>query len=282
MQSPTIITSVGELRARTENWRRNGQRIGLVPTMGALHAGHLSLVALAGNRVDRVVVSIFVNPSQFAPHEDFERYPRNIEEDYSRLVSAGGTDIVFAPPLGQLYPDGFATRIEVAGPARGLETEFRPHFFSGVATIVAKLLIAATPDIAVFGEKDYQQLLVVRRLARDLGLDTEILGAPIVRESDGLALSSRNAYLGTKERRIAGQLNRVLAQVAAEIRSGVSIAEGERSGTGALLEAGFDTVDYVAIRDAATLSQLDGPVSSMRALAAATIGVTRLIDNMPV
>src|SRR3984957_60605 len=246
MQSPTIVTSVGELRALTENWRRNGQRIGLVPTMGALHAGHLSLVALARNRVDRVVVSIFVNPSQFAPHEDFERYPRNIEEDYSRLASAGGTDIVFAPPPGELYPDGFATRIAIAGPGGGLETEFRPHFFSGVATIVAKLLIAATPDIAVFGEKDYQQLLVVRRLARDLGLDTEILGAPIVRESDGLALSSRNAYLGTKERRIAGQLNRVLAQVAAEIRSGVSIAEGERSGTGALLAAGFDTVDYVA------------------------------------
>ncbi|HWY16976.1 MAG TPA: pantoate--beta-alanine ligase [Rhizomicrobium sp.] len=282
MQSPTIVTSVGELRALTENWRRNGQRISLVPTMGALHAGHLSLVALARNRVDRVVVSIFVNPSQFAPHEDFERYPRNIQEDYSRLASAGGADIVFAPPLGELYPDGFATRIEVAGPAGGLETEFRPHFFSGVATIVAKLLLAATPDIAVFGEKDYQQLLVVRRLARDLGLDTEISGAPIVRESDGLALSSRNAYLGTKERRIAGQLNRVLAQVAAEIRSGVSIAEGEKSGNAALFEAGFDTVDYVAIRDAATLSQLDGPVSSMRALAAATIGGTRLIDNMPV
>lgn len=282
MQSPTIITSVGELRALTENWRRNGQRIGLVPTMGALHAGHLSLVALARNRVDRVVVSIFVNPSQFAPHEDFERYPRNVEADYSRLASAGGTDIVFAPPLGELYPDGFATRIEVAGPARGLEAEFRPHFFSGVATIVAKLLIAATPDIAVFGEKDYQQLLVVRRLARDLGLDTEILGAPIVRELDGLALSSRNAYLGTNERRIAGQLNRGLAQVAAEIRSGIAIAEVERSGKAALLEAGFDSVDYVAIRDAATLSQLDVSTSNMRVLAAATIGGTRLIDNVPV
>ena len=282
MQSPTIITTVGELRALTENWRRNGQRIGLVPTMGALHAGHLSLVALARNRVDRVVVSIFVNPSQFAPHEDFERYPRNIEEDYSRLASAGGTDSVFAPPLGELYPDGFATRIEVAGPARRLEAEFRPHFFSGVATIVAKLLIAAIPDIAVFGEKDYQQMLVVRQLARDLGLDTEILGAPIVRESDGLALSSRNLYLGTRERRIAAQLNRVLALVAAKIRSGVSTAEGERSGKAALLEAGFDTVDYVAIRDAATLSQLDGPAGNMRVLAAATIGRTRLIDNMPV
>jgi len=250
--------------------------------MGALHAGHLSLVALARNRVDRVVVSIFVNPFQFAPHEDFERYPRNIEEDYTRLASAGGTDIVFAPPLGELYPHGFATRIEVAGPARGLEAEFRPHFFSGVATIVAKLLIAATPDIAVFGEKDYQQLLVVRRLALDLGLATEILSAPIVRESDGLALSSRNAYFGTNERRIAGQLNRVLGQVATEIQSGVSIAEGERSGQAALLEAGFDTVDYVAIRDAATLSQLDGPIGNMRVLAAATIGGTRLIDNMPV
>jgi pantoate--beta-alanine ligase len=282
MQSPTTITSIGELRALTENWRRNGQRIGLVPTMGALHAGHLSLVALARNRVDRVVVSIFVNPSQFAPHEDFERYPRNIEADYSRLASAGGTDIVFAPPLGELYPDGFATRIEVAGPARGLEADFRPHFFSGVATIVAKLLIAATSDIAVFGEKDFQQLLVVRRLARDLGLDTEILGAPIVRESDGLALSSRNAYLGTNERRIAGQLSRVLTHVAAEIRSGIAIAEGERSGNAALLEAGFDTVDYVAIRDAATLSRLDGPAGNMRVLAAATIGGTRLIDNVPV
>jgi pantoate--beta-alanine ligase len=282
MQSPVIITSVGELRALARNWRCNGQRIGLVPTMGALHAGHLSLVALARNRVDRVVVSIFVNPSQFAPHEDFERYPRNIEEDHSRLASAGGADILFAPPLGELYPPGFATRIEVAGPAQGLEAEFRPHFFSGVATIVAKLLIAASPDIAVFGQKDYQQLLVVRRLARDLGLDTEILGAPIVRESDGLALSSRNAYLGTNERRIAGQLNRVLAHVAAEIRSGVSISEGEEFGKAALLEAGFDTVDYVAIRDAATLSQLNGPADNMRVLAAATIGRTRLIDNVPV
>lgn len=282
MQDPGLVTTISELRALTENWRSKGQRIGLVPTMGALHAGHLSLVAAARKLCDRVVVSIFVNPSQFAPHEDFERYPRNMEHDRAMLASAGGTDVVFAPSLHEFYPDGFATRIEVAGPANGLETEFRPNFFSGVATVVTKLLIAATPDIAVFGEKDYQQLLVVRQLARDLGLDAEILGAPIVRESDGLALSSRNSYLGTKERLIAGQLNRVLAHIAAEIRAGVSIAEGERYGKAALLEAGFDTVDYVAIRDAATLSALNGTAGDMRVLAAATIGGTRLIDNMSV
>lgn len=282
MEMPRVISTVGELRAAVSGWRRAGERVGLVPTMGALHSGHLSLVAAAQNSVDRVVVSIFVNPSQFAPHEDFDRYPRNIDEDLRTLSQLEAPDLVFAPPVAELYPRGFVTRIELNGPALGLETDYRPHFFSGVATIVAKLLIAATPHIAVFGEKDYQQLLVVRRLARDLGLDAEILGAPIVREPDGLALSSRNAYLGIGERRVAGQLNGILRAVAGNIRSGASISDAEQSGRTSLLASGFDSVDYVAVRDAETLEKLECPKGQMRALAAATIGRTRLIDNIAV
>jgi pantoate--beta-alanine ligase len=280
MKNPAITATVAELRSRLEAWRRLGQRIALVPTMGALHEGHLSLVTAARGRAERVVVSIFVNPAQFAPNEDFDRYPRDMEKDCSELAAAGATDLVFAPPLREFYPDGFATRIEMAGSALGLEAESRPHFFSGVATIVAKLLIAALPDVAVFGEKDYQQLLVVRQLVRDLGLNVEILGCPIVREADGLAMSSRNAYLDAKERSIAGSLNRVLADVATRVREGMPIEAMERAGSQALIAAGFDSVDYVAVRDGATLERLNGPSENMRVLAAAKIGKTRLIDNV--
>ena len=192
--------------------------MGLVPTMGALHEGHLSLVRETGTRCDSTIVSIFVNPAQFAPHEDFDSYPRTLEVDLEKL--GGAADLVFAPSVAEMYPDGFATRIEMAGPALGLETDFRPHFFAGVATVVAKLLLAALPDAATFGEKDYQQLLVVKRLVRDLGLPVEILGGAIVREADGLAMSSRNAYLSAGERQVAGQLNAVLKDVAARLRAG--------------------------------------------------------------
>ena len=282
MKRPDIVTTVEALRGLVSGWRREGLRMGLVPTMGALHEGHLSLVAAAADRADRLIVSIFVNPAQFAPHEDFDRYPRNLDGDVSRLAEQGRTAIVFAPSVGAFYPEGFATRIELAGPALGLETEFRPHFFSGVATVVAKLLIAAAPDIAVFGEKDYQQLLVVRRLARDLGLDVDILGAPIMREADGLAMSSRNAYLDPRQRQIAGQLNRVLTGVATNIRTGTTITQAESRGRDALRAAGFDSVDYIAVRDANTLARIETTVPEMRILAAATIGGVRLIDNMPV
>jgi pantoate--beta-alanine ligase len=273
---PILTTSVAELRATLAGFRP--ARVGLVPTMGALHEGHLSLVRAARQASDRVAVSIFVNPSQFAPHEDFDAYPRDLEADLAKLSDA---DIVFAPSTREIYPPGHATTVSVGGPATGLESDFRPHFFSGVATIVAKLLIAALPDIAVFGEKDYQQLQVVRQLARDLGLPTTILAAPIVREADGLALSSRNAYLNSEERRIAARLNAVLKKVVAEARGG-DLRRAEAAGAAALKQAGFDSVDYVAIRDAETLARIDSLARPARVLAAAKIGRTRLIDNMAV
>ncbi|MGH6887712.1 MAG: pantoate--beta-alanine ligase [Rhizomicrobium sp.] len=282
MKQPTVVTTVADLRASVENWRREGRRVALVPTMGALHDGHLSLVAGARELADRTIVSIFVNPAQFAPHEDFGRYPRDLGRDCAYLASQGLSDLVFAPETGELYPGGFATRIEVGGPALGLETEFRPHFFSGVATVVAKLLIAARPHVAVFGEKDYQQLLVVRRLVHDLLLEVEIAGLPIVREASGLALSSRNAYLGALDRPVAERLNVVLSELVQRLRGGEAIARVEQFGRDALRIAGFDRVDYVVVRDAADLSTLKQPTANMRVLSAARIGSVRLIDNMAV
>ena len=282
MTTPQIVNTIGLLRARLAGVRRDGARIGLVPTMGALHDGHLSLVHKTRKHADRVVVSIFVNPTQFAPHEDFDRYPRTLNADAHKLAAAGGTDLIFAPSVGEMYPQGFTTRIDVGGPSQGLETDFRPHFFAGVAIIVAKLLLAVMPDVATFGEKDYQQLLVVRRLAADLGLATEIIGAPIIREPDGLAMSSRNAYLKPGERRIAGQMNAVLKRAITNLRSGMPIAVAEEAGRSGLLEAGFNSVDYVAVRDAKTLTPLATLDSPARLLAAAKVGETRLIDNMAV
>jgi pantoate--beta-alanine ligase len=270
------------LRTRVGDWRGESARVGLVPTMGALHAGHLLLIAESARRCDRIVVSIFVNPRQFGPKEDFQRYPRNLDADRAQIGAQGATDVIFVPEREEIYPNGFATEIIVGGPALGLESDFRPHFFSGVATVVAKLLVVVAPDVAVFGEKDYQQLLVVRRLVRDLGLPVEIAGAPIVREADGLAMSSRNAYLGGRERKIAAELNSVLADTALRVRSGASIADAERQGRKALLAAGFDSVDYVAIRDAHTLEPLEQASGDMRVLAAVTIASTRLIDNIAV
>jgi pantoate--beta-alanine ligase len=250
--------------------------------MGALHAGHLSLIQEITNHVDVVVVSIFVNPTQFSPNEDFDRYPRALMADAEKLGASGETDLIFAPSVGEMYPPGFATKIEMVGPAVGLESDSRPHFFSGVAIVVSKLLIAAMPDVAMFGEKDYQQLLVIRRMVADLGLNIRILGCPIVRERDGLAMSSRNAYLSSDDRKIAGQFNIILQSLIAELRDGAAIQAVEESGKRALLEAGFTSVDYLAVRDAetlATLTTLDRPA---RVLAAATVGTTRLLDNMAV
>jgi len=279
---PPVVETIADLRARIAGWRNDeSARIGLVPTMGALHEGHLSLVREMKARTDRVAASIFVNPAQFAPHEDFDRYPRNMKDDLAKLATTRA-DLVFAPGVAEMYPHGFATRIEVAGPSAGLETDFRPHFFGGVATVVAKLLIAAMPDIAIFGEKDYQQLLVIRRLTVDLGLPIEIIGGAIVREPDGLAMSSRNAYLKPDERRIAGKLNLVLKDLAARARSGETIPSAEAAGKTALLEAGFNSVDYVAIRDAETLEKIETLSRPARILAAAKVGATRLIDNFGV
>lgn len=251
----------------------------MVPTMGALHAGHVSLVTQAKKHADHVVVSIFVNPTQFAPDEDFDAYPRTLESDLARLGDAAA--IIFAPTAREMYPDGYATTITVKGPSHGLETDFRPHFFAGVATVVAKLLIAASPDVAVFGEKDYQQLLVVQRLARDLALPTKVLGAPTLREADGLAMSSRNAYLSPQERGIAARLNMTLKDVIAAAQTG-DLRAAEAAGIDALYKAGFDHVDYVAIRDAQTLDHITALERPARLLAAAKIGKTRLIDNMAI
>ena len=279
MNSPQIVTTVAELRHLLKPWRAGG--IAMVPTMGALHDGHLSLVEAAKKKTPHVVVSIFVNPTQFAPHEDFNSYPRTLEADRAKLATVNAS-VIFAPTAKEMYPDGFATTLLMKGPAAGLETDFRPHFFDGVATVVAKLLIAAMPDWAAFGEKDYQQLLVVQRLVADLALPTQILPVAIAREADGLAMSSRNAYLSPAERIVAGKLNLVMKDVIAHLKKGMSVAEVQTLGTTALKAAGFDSVDYLALRDAVTLAPLAQPNAPARLLAAARIGKTRLIDNMVV
>lgn len=278
--SVPVAPTIADLRHQIAAWRTGGARIGLIPTMGALHEGHLSLVRAIQVRGEKAVVSIFVNPTQFGPGEDFDRYPRTFESDCAKLE--GIADLVFAPSVKEVYPDGFATKIEVGGPRVGLETDFRPHFFAGVATVVAKLLIAAMPDTAIFGEKDYQQLMVIRRLNADLGLPIEILGGAIVREADGLAMSSRNAYLSAAERKVAGQMNVILQAVAARVREGDKIAACEEAGKTALLNAGFGSVDYVAVRDAETLAPVTSLSRPARVVAAAKIGGTRLIDNFGV
>ncbi len=277
-----VATDLVQLRAVLDSWRKAGSRIALVPTMGALHDGHLALVRQAAASADKVVVSIFVNPAQFAPHEDFGRYPRAFETDTAKLVSTGVVQLIYAPHAGVMYPEGFATKVSLDGPASGLETAFRPHFFAGVATVVTKLFTQCRPDIAVFGEKDYQQLLVVRRLSRDLDLGVDVIGVPTVREPDGLALSSRNAYLSGDQRRIAAHLNRVLLDVGERARAGIPVAQAEAEGAAALIGAGFDRVDYVAVRDADTLVQLRTIERPARVLAAARIGSIRLIDNRPI
>lgn len=277
-----IVQTISQLRTLIDAARKPGTRVGLVPTMGALHEGHLSLVRELQKHADMIVVSIFVNPTQFGPHEDFDHYPRTLEADTAKLTAAGGTSAIFAPSVREMYPEGSATRIEVGGPSHGLETEFRPHFFVGVATIVAKLLLAAMPDTAIFGEKDYQQLLVIRRLVTDLRLQTEIIGAPIIRETDGLAMSSRNAYLAPEERKIAAHMNLVLKQAAARLRDGSPIITTEDDARRRLLRAGFSSVDYVAARDATTLEPITTLAHPARILAAAKVGTTRLIDNMAV
>ncbi len=272
---PSLRRAVAEFRARRAT-------IALVPTMGALHAGHFSLVRLAQRRADRVVVSIFVNPTQFAPGEDLSNYPRTFAADLAALAELKA-DVVWAPAAETMYPDGFATRIVPEGPAKaGLEDAFRPHFFAGVATVVAKLLIQCEPDIALFGEKDYQQLKMVRRLVRDLALKTRIVGAPVIRAPDGLALSSRNRYLSADERTAAPALYRVLKQCAGRIAAGAPLTAVLDDGRAAVAQAGF-ALDYLEARNAETLEPLSTPTAEpIRLLVAARIGKTRLIDNVAI
>jgi pantoate--beta-alanine ligase len=277
---PRVVRNLSALRGAVRGYRTTGHSIALVPTMGALHEGHLALVRLARRRARRVIVSIFVNPAQFAPHEDLTTYPRTVAADLAALAREK-VDLVWAPAAVTMYPDGFATRIEPQGAATaGLEDAFRPHFFAGVATVVGKLLIQCLPDLAVFGEKDFQQLKVVTRLAKDLDIPVKIVGVPTVREKDGLALSSRNAYLSPVERAVAPALYGALKIAAHRIASGELIARIMADGRADLARAGF-SVDYFEARNAETLAPVAAAgEGKLRLLAAAKLGNTRLIDNI--
>lgn len=282
------VRSIAALRARVAAWRQEPagptpSRLALVPTMGALHLGHLSLIHAARAHADRVVVTLFVNPTQFGPGEDFANYPRDEEADL-RALALAKADLLYAPNPEDMYGRGFATTVTVGGGVTAeMEGAVRPTHFAGVATIVAKLLIQAQPDIAYFGEKDYQQLIVVRRMAADLDLPTRIVGVPTVRDVDGLALSSRNAYLSPEQRKIAPALYRALAELAAALTAGrgpaATLIETARQ---TIVKAGFDAVDYLDLRDAETLATVDRVIRPARVLAAAHLGKTRLIDNLPV
>ena len=281
-RSPTIVRTVPALRHAVDRLRARKATIALVPTMGALHDGHMSLVAQAKRRANRVIVSIFVNPTQFAPSEDFGSYPRTWKADVGKLA-AENVDLIWNPGVEIMYPQGFATRITPEGPATaGLEDRFRPHFFGGVATVVGKLFAQVRPDFAIFGEKDFQQLRVVARMARDLDLGVKVIGSKTVREHDGLAMSSRNVYLSGEQRLVAAVLYRAMKQSAARLKAGDDIEPAMAGGAEMIREAGFE-LDYFEVRDAETLAPIasvkDGP---MRILVAARLGTTRLIDNIAV
>lgn len=255
--------------------------VALVPTMGALHAGHMALIAEARKQARNVVASIFVNPAQFGPNEDFARYPRREEQD-AQMLEQGGCDLLWMPSVSDIYPEGFATKISVSGVSERWEGEARPGHFDGVATVVAKLLLSVRPDVALFGEKDFQQLAVIRRMTSDLNLGVEIAGVPTVRESDDLALSSRNAYLSPQEREQAVALPRALQTARAAILSGTPLFEAIHEARASLRDGGFSRIDYFALVDAASLEPLEEPKGDMRLIAAAAIGTTRLIDNIVV
>jgi pantoate--beta-alanine ligase len=275
------VRTVADLRKHIALWRKGEVRVGLVPTMGALHQGHMALVEAARAECDRIVASIFVNPKQFAPTEDLGSYPRREAADLEMLRSAG-VDLVFIPAVDEMYPPDFATLVRVSGLTEGLCGAHRAGHFDGVTTVVTKLLIQALPDTAYFGEKDYQQLTVVRRLARDLDIPVRIAGVPTVREPDGLALSSRNVYLSAEERRIAPNLARVLRSIAAVLAQDPNaVAQEIAHGSAALQQAGF-AVEYLEIREAESLAVTSEVTASSRVFAAVRLGTTRLIDNMPI
>ncbi|WP_448952749.1 pantoate--beta-alanine ligase [Labrys neptuniae] len=283
MQRQTLVVrTVAELRKVIRDFHAAGDTVGLVPTMGALHDGHIALVREARRRAARVVTTIFVNPTQFAPTEDLAKYPRTEAADLARLEEAG-CDVLFAPASTEIYPAGFATTVSLEGPATvGLEDRFRPTHFAGVATVVAKLFTQSAADTALFGEKDYQQLCVVTRMARDLDLPIEVIGVPTVRESDGLAMSSRNRYLSPDERAKAPLLHRTLAQIAAALLGGTDVRSALSQGRHAIAAAGF-ALDYLEARHAISLAPVSGLAEGpVRLLVAARLGTTRLIDNIAV
>jgi pantoate--beta-alanine ligase len=281
-RSPRVLRTLAALDRTLDQSRSSRKTLALVPTMGALHAGHVALVRQARRRADRVIVSIFVNPAQFAPHEDLATYPRTFKSDLAALARES-VDFVWAPTIDVMYPQGFATTIVPEGPAKaGLEDAFRPHFFAGVATVVAKLFTQCRPDFAMFGEKDYQQLKVVTRIAADLNLRVKVIAVPTVREKDGLALSSRNAYLSPDERATAPLLYRTLLDCAKRITAKQPIAAALAEGRQAIVKAGF-AVDYLEARRADTLEPVGASAdAAIRLLVAAKLGATRLIDNIAV
>jgi pantoate--beta-alanine ligase len=276
-----IIRDVPSLRKAVARLRKDGGKLAFVPTMGALHAGHMALIAEAARRAPHVAASVFVNPTQFGPNEDLGSYPRREAEDAAMLEEAGCA-LLWAPDTATMYPDGHATTISVSGVSEGLDGAARPGHFAGVATVVYTLLNQVQPDIALFGEKDFQQLAVIRRMVRDLDLPVEIVGVPTQRDADGLALSSRNAYLSEAERTAARALPRALGEAAAAIQQGGDIEAALAGATESLRRAGFGPIDYVALCDAETLEPVTRLARPARILAAARIGTTRLIDNLPV
>ena len=276
-----IVRTVAEMRSHVSMWRREGLSVALVPTMGSLHAGHLSLMKVGKERSDRVIATIFVNPLQFAPNEDFETYPRREDSDIQKLVEED-IDLLFAPGVNEMYRPDATTTINVGGLTDCLCALSRPGFFDGVATVVTKLLLQALPDIAIFGEKDYQQLLVIKRLATDLDIPVEIIGAPTIREEDGLALSSRNVYLDTKSRSIAPSMYNILNQYASDISNGNDIKKSLQLAKQNMQKSGFEKIEYLDLRSSQTLQACNDIKKPSRLFAAAWLGSTRLIDNLAI
>jgi pantoate--beta-alanine ligase len=277
-----IVRKIADLRAEVAKWRRDGQTVGLVPTMGALHEGHISLLQVAKRQADKVVATIFVNPTQFGPTEDYSKYPRQEAKDVEKLIKAR-CDLLYAPTVDEMYPNGFATTVHVSDLTDGLCGASRPVHFDGVATVVSKLLNQAQPDVAVFGEKDYQQLQVIKRVVADLDIPVKIIGAETVREEDGLAMSSRNAYLSADERALAKQFPWVLSALAIEISKRPNdFKRRVENARKLLVDSGIDKVDYLEVRDAETLEPVTAIGRPARIFGAVFIGKTRLIDNMPI
>ena len=276
MSNPIIVHNINRMRDIVRDWQKSGLKVGLVPTMGALHDGHLSLVEALSHKADRIIVSIFVNPTQFSAHEDLDKYPRTIESDIEKLATTKA-DLAFIPSVAEMYGKDFNSSIHVEGPSSGLETDERPHFFKGVSLVVLKLFMQSLANVAIFGEKDYQQLLVIRKMVRDLDLPIEIMSGPIMREADGLAMSSRNVYLSPEQRAIAAKLN-IILQALANSTAAHQVAEEDAKR--ALLEAGFSAVDYACIRDADSLAEPNATTTKRRALIVARLGEVRLLDNM--
>jgi len=276
-----VVRTIAELRQHTSRWRIAGQKIGLIPTMGALHNGHLSLIKLAQEKCDRVIATIFVNPRQFLPNEDFEEYPRNEESDIEKLIAIG-VDLLFAPKASEMYQPDASTTVVISKLTDCLCATSRPGFFDGVGTVVTKLLIQALPDIAIFGEKDYQQLLVIKRLARDLDIPAEIIGAPTIREADGLAVSSRNVFLSQTNREIASNISKILKKTATTIAQGNDLPVACVKACSELMLAGFSEIDYFEARHSETLELIQNFENSGRLFAAVWLGSTRLIDNLEI